>query len=526
MAEPLGSGVAWPPPGLPHDACVFQLEANSKRPPFGFMGAHHRAKPWQQALLVPGPAASYGVRLDGQYLLVDFDVDSPEAQKILAELPKTWSQRSKRGPHLLYRQPPSFVGKNCDWVVDGVKLGQLKIRGYGVGVGSTVDGHIYTLIDGQDPQPAPQALLDFCASAVSTPEALDSRDLITEGERDNALASIAGHFRHHGYTEEAIHTALWGIVRSGLVEQPIGNEILQSHCVKIAHSVMKYPRETSVGILTPGDWRCATEVNLIGPPIEWLLPDFVPQAELTLIYGDGGAGKSTWGSWLCGEVTNKHGAFLYIGVEEKFERFAQRAVQMGAREDRIFEFKQAYKLVLPRDADVLEEGIALRQPACVYFDSIMGHFPTGKDFGTQGDRARLVLGSLHGICQRTGRAIACIFHENREGGFMGSAEMRNVPRALLHAQREEGKPMTLRADKPFLRDPKVRATFIGEEVVMIHPATGQTQFEIYNGEKRPLKHWICRRGDDIPDKKQATAKTEKVKGSVNLAEVEVVPDDE
>jgi hypothetical protein len=524
MAEPQGSDIPWPPPGLPHDACVFQLEANSKRPPFGFMGAHHRATPWQQALLVPGPAASYGIRLDGQYLLVDFDVDSPEAMNALASLPPTWSQRSRRGPHLLYRPPPNFVGKNCDWYVDGVKFGQLKINGYGVGLGSTVDGHIYTAIDGRDPQPAPQALLDYCATALITHTGtLNSRDLIAMGERDNELTSIAGFFRRHGYTEEAIQTALWGIVRSGLVEQPLGNEILQKDCVRIAHSAMKWAAEIPMGPLTPGAWRSAKEVELVGPPVEWLILDFIPKNELSLVYGDGGCGKSSWGGWLASEVTNRHGSFIFAGIEEPFERFAQRAVQGGALEERLFDIPQAYKLRFPRDADALEEALMLAKPTCLYFDSIMSHFPPGNDGTNIAERTRHVLGSLSGVAQRTGVTIVGIFHENKAGEYSGSTEMRNVARYLLHAQREEGADrMTLAVEKYFIRDPKLLAIFIGEEVVKMDPGTGRVQYEIRNGEKTPFKHTLVRRGDDIPSLSKAAkkkAKTTKVKGSVNLGEL-------
>ncbi|MFY9838228.1 MAG: AAA family ATPase, partial [Xanthobacteraceae bacterium] len=474
MAEPQGSGVAWPPPGIPHDACVFQLEKNSKRPPFGAMGAHHNAVPWQQALLVPGPAASYGIRLDNQFLLADCDVNCPEAAEALLAFPTTWRQTTRRGWHLDYRQPPGFIGKNCDWYYKGVKIGQLKIKGYQVGPGSMVDGHIYALLDNRDPVPAPPELLAACEQAVAAPaQEINTRDRIAEGERDDELTSIAGFFRRHGYTEDVIRAALWGIVRSGIVEQPIGNEILESTCAKIAHSAIKYSAEVPVGRLTPSAWRCATEVEMIGPPFEWLILNYLPKAELSLVYGEGGCGKSSWGSWLADEVTNKHGVFLFAGIEEPFERFAQRAVQSGAREDRLFELQEAHRLVFPRDCDALEEALMLAKPACLYFDSIYTHFPAD-DRTNMAERTRHVLGPLAGVAQRTGTTIVGIFHENRAGTYNGSAEMRNVARSLLHAQRNEGSDcMTLRVDKPFIRDPKLLATFIGDEVIKMDPGTGR-----------------------------------------------------
>ena len=56
-------------------------------------------------------------------------------------------------------------------------------------------------------------------------------------------------------------------------------------------------------------------------PLTWLVPYFIPEAQLTLLYGEGGAGKSTWFRWLAALVTQLGDRFGVIGVEESFSFF-------------------------------------------------------------------------------------------------------------------------------------------------------------------------------------------------------------
>lgn len=525
MAEPLiegGSGVSWPPPGLPHDACVFQLEANSKRPPFGYMGAHHRAKPIAEALLVPGPAASYGIRLDNQYLLVDFDVDTPKAQEIRASLPKTWSQRSKRGAHLLYRPPQNFVGgKNCDWVVDGTKLGQLKLKGYGVGLGSTVAGHIYTAIDTQDPAPAPQALLDYClaAQAMPEPETLDSsREQIAYGERDDTMASIAGSLWNRNFSEGAVASMLYAISQSGVMEQPPGLTWDKKDALDVAQSAKRnFERKVSVGRVTPG--LSAEDISLVGRDQEWLMEDFLQRGQLATLYGDGGCGKSTFGSWLAEQVT-PHGLFVHMGIEEPFKLFARRAVAGGAIRSRLIPLMNPSGIILPACAVELEEYLGLHDVMCLWLDAVYAHF-SPDDKRNAAERTRTIMGVLAEIAQRTNCTIVAGTHENKAGTYLGSTEMKNVARCLLHAKRNEGEPMHLIVEKANFKGPKVAATFVAQEVTALDPASGKIQYEWRKGKRVEVMDTICRRGPDVPTGKKGKGASSKVTGSVNLGDVEM-----
>lgn len=515
---------AWPPLGLPQDACVFPLASNSKRPPHGFMGAHHKAVPVSQALLVPGPGASYGIRLDAQFLLADCDkMDAPEAKDALLSLPHTWVQRTKRGPHLLYRVPPGFQGKNCDWAHNGVKIGELKVNGYLVGPGSTVNGFVYQLVDDRDPELAPAQFLSACEQAAKPEVKSPTKTSIALGERDNTLTSFAGFYRRQGFGREPIAALLRAVAQSGILEQPPGNEYLEKDFQRIARSAEKWETEIATGPLTPTSWVSGEEIAIVGPPMRWLIRHFIPKGELVMVYGEGGCGKSSWASWLAATITQNGQRFGFVGVEEPFSRFLLRACIGGADRSLIKAIPQASKIVFPRDVDKLEAAIGISKLDCLFFDSIYTHFPSD-DKSNMAERTRRTLGSLAEVSQRSGCTIVGIFHENRQGEYLGSTEMRNVGRYLLRARREpQEMRMTLSVDKTNFHDPGIMATFIAEEVIAADPDTGQVQYEeIEDGSLVPYMIKVQRRGEDmekvVPAEKKP--KTVKVKGSIPLAGLE------
>ena len=139
------------PTRYPREARLFPLQSNSKIPLRGTRG-HLDALPAEQVAIV----GNYGIALDEQWLLVDIDrPDDPIAVEWTARLPETWTQKTARGSHRLYRLPKGHEGKNAHF-----PAGDLKVKGYLVGPGSEVDGKIYHVLDGRDPVPAPAWLLE------------------------------------------------------------------------------------------------------------------------------------------------------------------------------------------------------------------------------------------------------------------------------------------------------------------------------------------------------------------------------
>lgn len=528
MAEPQESGTPWPPPGLPPDARIFQLANNSKKPPHGYMGGYHNAVHWSEALIVPGPKFSYGMELDGQFLLADLDSMSEQALAQWSTLPDTWTQRTWSGKlHRVYRTPADFLPTTITWYLpDGkTRMGDLKANGYAVMVGSTVNDKPYVLLDGRDPVPAPLELLTAFEQAQKAPPAGEegTRDRILIGDRDFFVRDLAGHLRRKRFSELGMKRVFWAIAQNSEVfEQSIAEPWLEHDAARVAHSYAKKPPGINIGPLISATIRTGAEVDLIGAPRRWLVPDFVPMSDLTLMYGEGGCGKSSWLSWLAAEATRRGLYVLYFGVEERFELFALRAVMGGADRALLHEAPNASRITFPDCAGALEDLVDLTGYGLVLFDSIYTHFgSSGRDnFAVQ---TRKVVGSLAEVTQRTGTTIVGGFHPNKGGStWSGSEEMKNVPRCLLNFAREDdNNPLTVIVEKANFTKPRLAATFIGNELLAMDPDTGKVAHEERDGELRPLYLTVDRRGPDVPVGKKGKGKTVKQTGVINLGDVDV-----
>ena len=423
-------------------------------------------------------SGNYGIALDTQFLLVDKDRDDQVVAAFEARLPETWMQKTwRRGTHRLYRVPQGFEGRNSRW-----PGGELKVNGYLVGPGSSVveagfTGE-YEIISAQDPEQAPEWLLDMVRDDAPKSVAVSGFELDTmaDGTRDNELTSIGGFMRHKGYSESFIAASLSGIVDSGAVEQPPGREITARDIARIAKSVARYTPDMGPGKIAASDWVCGADVKIVGPPVRWWIRGFLPHSELVGIFGGKGVGKSSLASWIAAQVTKQGGSFLFVGVEEPFARFLGRAVLCGADRSKIFAFTQASRLQLPTAIPALREQVKLAGIKFVYFDSIYTHFERiqGENMA---ERARRCLGPLAEMSQDGGPTIVTVFHERRDGDYLGSTEMINVGRVTLHAEREENQPLVLSVHTTNLWEPPFALTFYGEEIELRDPDTNEVQME-------------------------------------------------
>lgn len=473
----------------PQGAKVLPLAEGSKVPRAGGRG-HLDAVPTVDLSLQPGE--NYGIALDGAFLVVDFD--RPDQDHFADKLPATWTQKTRRGTHMLYRIPEGFKGKNARF-----SAGDIKVRGYIVGPGSEVQGSKYELVSPVDPVQAPQWLLDTVRSsenldapAGTNPDIL-GLDAVPDGERNNSLTRLGGLMRRLGLGEGAIATGL-----SALNEKVVDPPLALSEIRHIAKMVARYesvPGE--LGPLAPDGWITAADVSFVGPPTRWWVRGYVPKNELVMLYGKGGKGKSTWGSWLACEVTQRGGRFAFAGVEEPFVRFAARAVLGNAVPELLLKVPRASELTLPKDAPKLAEVLGITGVDVLYFDSIYAHFETVPGQNAA-ERARRCLSPLAEIAQEMGKTIVCVFHENKMGQLLGSLEMENVARVSLHASREDGKPLFISVDKTNLKRPEYHMTFEGQEMALSDPETGEVQMEEQDdGTLAPETVFVAKRGPDV-----------------------------
>src|SRR6202163_464260 len=151
---------------IPKNSFVLALKPGEKVPdpvknPRGTKEAQPVKPRWR-------PSGSYGIRLDGQYIVIDIDCDNPDREAFEASLPPTWSRRTARkdvvGMHYLYRVPEGYTGSGKRvWLgQDGNRIADIKAKGYIVGPGSVVGDRCYTMVCTMEPTDAPEWLLDFC----------------------------------------------------------------------------------------------------------------------------------------------------------------------------------------------------------------------------------------------------------------------------------------------------------------------------------------------------------------------------
>jgi len=437
---------------VPLGSMVVQLRKGKKSPLVTKGGS---VIPINPADFVPLPGHNVGIYLNGMYLCVDIDRPSyPGLDAFKKNLPRTWEQKTPKGHHLLYRVPPGFKGTNKGQKTMG--WGDIKCLGYIVAPGSKVDdngpGHpagSYAIFDARDPVAAPQWLLAMMLEAPPDPALGTERDSIICGTRDDSLVALAGAMRRQGYSEMAIGTMLQGIIDSGIVEQPVGDEISADVIERIAHSASKWSigLDTSDIKIKPTDWVSESTVPEFKEVVQWILPGFVPAVGLTVIYGDGKIGKSSLASWIAALVCRMDRVVLFIpSGEETFQSFVQRARKSGTVDRRIYSWPSTTRFTLPKGVQALEAGCeTLGNVGLVYIDALYSHF--GDTPGLHaGERARQNLAALAEFAINNRLAVIGTIHENASGGLLGSREIRNIARSLIHATRKPGGDLILRVD--------------------------------------------------------------------------------
>lgn len=202
------------------------------------------------------------------------------------------------------------------------------------------------------------------------------------------------------------------------------------------------------------------------PPREWLAEDLIPDRTVTLLFGDGGTGKSLIALQLAVAVAlgrpwlgrpTKAGRALFISAEddadELHRRFADIAraedIRLGALSGHMTALSLAGEDALLATLDrsgrlspapllvMLERRIAEERPALVVLDTLADLFA-----GNENDRgqARQFIGLLRGLAIRYACAVLLLAHPSRAGmasgsGDSGSTGWGNSVRSRLYLER-------------------------------------------------------------------------------------------
>lgn len=197
-------------------------------------------------------------------------------------------------------------------------------------------------------------------------------------------------------------------------------------------------------------------------PVVWAWKDDghgrIPAGSLSVHAGREGTGKSSFGTWLTGQITRGTlpGTFygtprtvFYVAIEDSWKHtLVPRLMAADADLSRVGRFEVVWSdgedvtLSLPRDLELLEAAIVEHAAALVVIDPLMSVM--GDNIDTHREReVRKALDPLARLADRTGAVIAGIAHFNKGAGtdaaslITGSGAFKNVPRTVFGFAKDE-----------------------------------------------------------------------------------------
>jgi RecA-family ATPase len=203
-------------------------------------------------------------------------------------------------------------------------------------------------------------------------------------------------------------------------------------------------------------------LSTAAPPRNWLVEKFIPDAEVTMLGGDGGAGKTTLalqlatgcvgcGNWIGLKV--KPCNVLYVSAEDPRDEIHYRLekVSRGMRTGRADVRGLALVDLAGKDATIatfeknglikptalfgeIEKAGREHEAGCIILDSVADFFG-----GNENERreVRAFIGLLRGLAMRLSAAIVILAHPSVDGiksgrGYSGSTHWNNAVRSRMY----------------------------------------------------------------------------------------------
>jgi len=215
----------------------------------------------------------------------------------------------------------------------------------------------------------------------------------------------------------------------------------------------------------PIEGRCLCPASEVAEQqVTWLIPDWVPADDVTLIAGKRGVGKSSWISWVIAEVTagprliedrgqQPRNVLVYSPEERSRGALIGRVRVAGGDLSRMdiglmeVPGRPIGRPVFPDGFKPLLHRMDCCRPSLVVFDSIKSFLPPDMS-PNDGPAVRAVVECLQTIARSRSCTILFTLHPRKGGGgdaldsVANSAEWCNVPRQVLifgHDPRQHGR---------------------------------------------------------------------------------------
>lgn len=333
-------------------------------------------------------------------------------------------------------------------------------------------------------------------------------DGIPNGEHDSFLSTLAYWASNRwGLSSEANKVLLREGPLAVLEDSDPSNPYSDTDLNRIAHSGASKGTSKPLELVEEDDesWISAYDLPDEQEVVEWIHYLYVPQNKLTLQYGTGGIGKSTWISYLVGTLLKKGLKVGFSATEESFDHFSN-GVRLSLGKDfckeqlkNLYDIRNFWKF--SRDEDKLREKLETCPLDFIYFDSIYDVFNVKRGL-TEDTRPSLT--PLSKIAEECKVTILGTFHENKSGEFNGSKDMESVPRCLIHATSDSDGRLRLHVRKANKKKPDYDLLVNGSFEPETNPNGTPVMERLEDGSLIQSEIFVVTGFDKVEKKKEGT----------------------